>query len=58
MITQLLEKVLRLAPPGQRIISITEVRDGAIMVTDEYVYQFRPAAQPFGFTVHQLSPIY
>jgi hypothetical protein len=49
MITELLQKVLRLTPPGQRIISITEVRDGAILVTDQFVYQVVPARQPFGF---------
>jgi hypothetical protein len=59
MITELLQKVLRLAPPGQRIISITEVRDGAILVTDHFVYQVRPEPrQPLGFTVQQLYPIY
>jgi len=31
MITKMLQEVLRLAPPGQRIISITEVRDGTIL---------------------------
>jgi hypothetical protein len=52
MIEKMLE-VLSSRPDGHRIVSITVVRDGAVIVTDRYVYYGRPdASEPFGFVIH------
>ncbi len=55
MIDKLLEAGCPL-PPGEHIISITSIRDGAIIITDNYIYEVIPDFNT-GFTIRPLAPI-
>jgi hypothetical protein len=57
MLTEMLDTVYRMSRPNERIVAIVEVRDGAILITDQAVYEIDPIPG-MKFTVRQLSQIY